>query len=346
MELSKNDTKMTKGLAIIFMVLLHLFCIKDNLPFEPLIYIGNTPFVYYVGLFGDCCVVMFCFCSGYAHQLIYESKQQPYKTIVKRLPAFIINFWVICIIFSVIGLITGNEHIPGSLQTFIRNMLLYRMSYNGAWWFVVTYILICLFSFAMLKLVKKSSVFSLILFSVIYVVSYLIRFHIINITTDWTSFNTLISSLSPTGTSLLPYIVGAVFYKHKIFTALRKTTDRINKHLLNLLLLFFMSAMFVAHAFVESLFVAIFTGIGTIICFNLWQKSKTIIKLFSFIGKHSTNIWLTHMFFYLVIFKNFVFIVKYPLLCFILMMLITICVSVIINFILKHIYKIPVLKKL
>ena len=39
MELSKNDTKMTKGLAIMFMVLLHLFCVKTDLPFEPLIYI-------------------------------------------------------------------------------------------------------------------------------------------------------------------------------------------------------------------------------------------------------------------------------------------------------------------
>ena len=30
MELSKSDTKMTKGLAILFMVLLHLFARKTN----------------------------------------------------------------------------------------------------------------------------------------------------------------------------------------------------------------------------------------------------------------------------------------------------------------------------
>ncbi len=34
MELTKQDTKMTKGLAIIFMVLLHLFCRKTDLPYE------------------------------------------------------------------------------------------------------------------------------------------------------------------------------------------------------------------------------------------------------------------------------------------------------------------------
>ena len=42
MELTKKDTDMTKGLAIIFMVLLHLFCRIDNLPYECLKIGGGT----------------------------------------------------------------------------------------------------------------------------------------------------------------------------------------------------------------------------------------------------------------------------------------------------------------
>lgn len=34
MELTKQDTKMTKGLAIIFMVILHLFCRKTDVPYS------------------------------------------------------------------------------------------------------------------------------------------------------------------------------------------------------------------------------------------------------------------------------------------------------------------------
>lgn len=41
-ELNKQDTNMTKGLAIIFMVLLHLFCRIDNLPYECLKIGGGT----------------------------------------------------------------------------------------------------------------------------------------------------------------------------------------------------------------------------------------------------------------------------------------------------------------
>lgn len=42
MELTKRDTKMTKGLAIVFMVLLHLFCRVDNLPYECIKIGGGT----------------------------------------------------------------------------------------------------------------------------------------------------------------------------------------------------------------------------------------------------------------------------------------------------------------
>ena len=53
MELTKQDTQKAKGVAIIGMVMLHLFCRLDDLPYVPWIWIRGTPFVYYLGLFGD-----------------------------------------------------------------------------------------------------------------------------------------------------------------------------------------------------------------------------------------------------------------------------------------------------
>ena len=51
MELTKNQIKMTKGIAILFMLLLHLFCTKayEGL-YSPLIFIGNILLVYYLSL--------------------------------------------------------------------------------------------------------------------------------------------------------------------------------------------------------------------------------------------------------------------------------------------------------
>lgn len=62
MELTKNQMKITKGLTILFMLLLHLFCIKayTNL-YTPIILIGDISVLYYLALFGDFCVAIYCF---------------------------------------------------------------------------------------------------------------------------------------------------------------------------------------------------------------------------------------------------------------------------------------------
>ena len=54
-------------------------------------------------------------------------------------------------------------------------------------------------------------------------------------------------------------------------------------------------------------------------------------------GEHSTNIWLTHMFFYTVLFDEFVFVVKYPLPIFCLLLLLSLASSYIIKLISKPI---------
>ena len=53
MELTKNQIKITKGVAILFMLLIHLFCTKsyDGL-YTPIIMIGNVPLIYYLDLCG------------------------------------------------------------------------------------------------------------------------------------------------------------------------------------------------------------------------------------------------------------------------------------------------------
>lgn len=75
------------------------------------------------------------------------------------------------------------------------------------------------------------------------------------------------------------------------------------------------------------------------ICFHLWEKGEKTEKFFLFFGTHSTNIWLLHMFFYLYIFKDLVFVVKYPVFIYLLMIGICTGCSYIINFILKIMWK-------
>ena len=69
----------TKGVAILFMLLLHLFCTKEYVGlFTPLIMIGDTPLIYYLALFGDMCVAIYCFCSGYGLMIGYKNNKENY----------------------------------------------------------------------------------------------------------------------------------------------------------------------------------------------------------------------------------------------------------------------------
>lgn len=342
MELSKSDTKMTKGLAILFMVLLHLFARKTNLPYE-CIKLGNgVPLIYYFGLFGDCCVAIYCFCSGYAMQLILEkakSLKEYYKGRLKSLLKFLTNYWIVLILFVIVGLITGDSDVPGSFKNFVLNFFLLR-SYNGAWWFVLIYVILVLLSGPMYSMVKKyNPIIINVLFIIIYGLAYIQRMKVV-INVGIVSVDSVLSILALLGTSILPFVWGMYFYKYKLFTKIRLyLNNHISNNLLVVISILALIIMIIAHGIVQSLIVAPFTGLITIVLFNVVKKSEWINKIFLFFGEHSTNIWLTHMFFYAVIFKNLVFTVKYPLLILLFMLAITIGVSYVINLIYKPLRK-------
>lgn len=65
--------------------------------------------------------------------------------------------------------------------------------------------------------------------------------------------------------------------------------------------------------------------------FHFWHKPQLVKKAFLLVGRHSTNIWLNHMFFYLVLLENLVYIAKYPLLIFAFMLAIILPLSMLLQ---------------
>lgn len=334
MELTKNDTQKCKGIAIIGMVMLHMFCRLDNLPYSPLIWIGDTPLIYYLGLLGDVCVPIFCFCSGYAHYLLYDQFGKKYKNrIPNKLLRFLCNYWIVVVLFSVLGLICGKSAvIPGSLSEFLGNIFLYKMSYNGAWWFVLTYIFLLLLSPALAKLVKKTKGYlSLVIIAVsgiIYFIAYIIRFDIVpiqleNLVLDW-----ILTQMVLLGTSQLTYMIGMVCRKYSLVTKLRKAAD---KTYIRVLVSVISLCVLLLHCVIPSAFLAPFTALATLWILIVTRFPKVIEMPLCFLGKHSTNIWLIHMFFYMGLFDGLAFIAKYPPFIAIFMFLICIAVSLFIN---------------
>ena len=133
------------------------------------------------------------------------------------------------------------------------------------------------------------------------------------------------------GTSLFPFVVGAIFADKKIYSFIYNKVNNIKfKNTLCVLGILF---MIVCHGFVQTLFVAVFTGIAFIILFNLIDKPDSLDRLLYYLSGHSTNMWLTHMFFYMVYFKSLVFMPKYPVPIFIWLVILCLILIFILYFI-------------
>lgn len=338
MEFTKQDMKITKGVAILFMLLLHLFCRKEvNGLYVTFPMINGVPLMYYIGLFGDACVPMFCFASGYGLFVsINKAKGSTIKKNLMRIFKLLINFWIILVLFVAIGLVTGKaEILPGSPTKFLLNFFVLSSSYNGAWWFLQTYIILVFLAPPLFKVIKKyNSILLVLISSFIYLVTYIQRIkHVLDLGDNY-ALNMITNAIVLVGTSQLPFIVGAIFAKDKLYSKIYNNMNKFSMK--NALCLFGILLLVIIHAFYESMVIAPITGIAFICLFNLIDKRVSLQKVLNFIGNHSTNLWLTHMFFYMTIFPKLTFAPKYPILIFCWLIILCLISSYLITFIYKR----------
>lgn len=333
MELSKSDIKILKGMAILFMLLLHLFCRKDvNGLYNTFPTIDGIPLIYYLALFGDACVPIYCFASGYGLFVSYKGTEDKTTRNSKRILKLLINYWIVLILFVTIAIFAGIEGYPGSLLKFLLNFFVLSSSYNGAWWFLQTYIILVFLAPLLVNLtIRYNSIIILFISGIIYLVSYVQRFRPIVDFGGNTVLNMLVNTIVLVGTSQLSFLVGTIFAKERVYSKLYKKFHGIaHKNALCLLAIFI---MVIAHSVYESLIVAPLTAILFICFFSLMDKNILITKVLQYFGNHSTNIWLTHMFFYLIIFPEVTFAPRYPAIIFSWLLMLCLISSHVINYI-------------
>lgn len=276
-ELTKKDTKMLQGLSVFAMVLLHLFCTYDYADkYTPMLFFCGVPICFYIAQLSDFCVFGFAFCSGYGHMANF-GRDGYYKNRLKGLLALLCDYWLILVLFSVVSIVAGqSEFMPGSTGQFLRNALLLENSYNGAWWYMRTYVVLVVISPVLLRIVKKyHPLIVLAAGFLIYCVAYYVRFQV---TTD----NWLLSNFGPFGMTLFEYLVGAVCLKVGFVTWLREFWSRWHKQVQwGISILCILAMLYGRTKIVPSLFVAPVTGAVLMALFILWEKPKYIEQMFA-----------------------------------------------------------------
>ena len=337
-EYTRDESLILKGIAILFMLGLHLYNRDVTTGFyEPWIYIGNQPFIYYISFMFDACVPMYCFVAGYA---AYIKKDVSLKKQSSRIFELLINYWIIVLITIMLGIVLHHNKIPGSFSIVLGNLFLYKITYVGAWWFMQTYMLLFLTSKCIIKIIDYMHpvVMSIVIF-IIYIVSY--YFRMMNpVLTDDQFINEIVNIIILYGTSLFSYCVGIMFKKYFIISILR---DGLKKYS-NIFGVVIIISCFIVHIIIKSMIVAPFTALLFICGFSLLTLNSKLKKVLCFMGKHSTNIWLIHMQFYMVFFKDVIFQTNTVIGCFIIVLILCICCSFFIKYLVKRIVKVICLK--
>lgn len=297
MELSKQQTDYTKGVAIAMMLCLHLFNRDYHRLFVPNLFVGKQPLSYYISLFCDCCVWIYCFCSGYG---LYITRQNKPATFVQtnrlRLFKLYINYWVVLLLFVVVlGTILGKSaNYPGNWLTFIYNFTSLDSSYNGAWWFLSCYALLVVLAPIIFRLIEKvNNYFVLAGAFVLYAFGYYARIKTPDVS-EIEIIQLLWHQTYMFANAVFPFVLGAIAYRQKWNSMFIQSVSKWPFR--NAVLLLLIGLLIVTHAMVPSLFVAVFTGVAFIFLFNAMQLTSVVERILHYLSTHSTNIWLVHLF--------------------------------------------------
>lgn len=310
-----DDSKILKGIAICAMLWHHLFYEHPE----------YGKIVFHLALLGKVCVSMFLMISGYGLTKQYNKVVNPvvaiekrggggkFSFILRRLIKFYSNYWIVFCIFVPLGVFVFDRglSIPYGESRFIFKPLLLDIfglqhfsSYNITWWFN-RLIIIMWITFPLFHKLITSYTESILLLPVVII-------------------------LFPS--DVLAFILGIYLatYQHGI----NEIIDRFGQFRVMAVLSILLLVLCINRniGFIECL-----AGtkadpyISLIVVILVPMVIKKIIKravFFPFLGEHSINIYLVHTFIYYYFFSDFIYSFKYPALIFLVLLILTLCISI------------------
>lgn len=333
--LSKSDTKILKGCAILIMLWLHLFNNLDRtLILENFIIINGLPLVYLISKFASVCVSLYLFIGGYGLYLSWKSDSKKSNNL--RILLLYLNFWLVFALFIGLASFVNPEKYPGSIIEFISNITAWKTSYNWEWWFLFPYIIIILISKWLFNLIEKyKTIPIIILFGLIYFVAIALKF----IYRDSCLLNNQFLYMPILVASLIfPFILGALSAKNSWVEKFRTyiiSFKHTNMFLLFALLLLVI-LMMVVPVYVQA-FIIPFVVLAFVPVFSNLRKSVVVKNVLLKLGEESTNMWLVHTFFCYYLFSDFIYGFRYPIIIFLVLTVICYLVSRLINIVYKPI---------
>lgn len=309
MTISKEQSTLFKGILILMMIFLHLFDNNHIGLCTNTIIVGNKPLALW--LHNACGPVgFFLLLSGYGLAYTFYNGNMSFAKQGKRIFKLYVNYLVILLFFVFIGSFISTKY-PGSLQEFVYNIIGWSYFYNAELWFFLPYCILSILSPIIIRGVDYlGNIRTLLLTGFIHICTCFI----ISRYGDQYLYNNMLlyRPLQPFH-FLYSFTVGIVFYRIK----------EINWKFPSWVTISCIIIMVCVVAISDT--AAIYMFYEPLLIFLLCQISfsKYLKNVLMELGRKSMPMWMIHTWFCYYLFQPQVYSLRYPIVIFIITVIIS-----------------------
>ena len=315
--MDKEKSTIIKGIAILMMLFYHLFGISElDVMCSPWVYLHDKALVAYLS---DACypVPFFLILSGYGLTYVYRKQQLKVRQQLKRLLKLYIHYWIVLLIFVSIGHFIRPDVYPNDFPHVIGNITAIRCNYNGEVWFLFPYALLSISAVFLIPFIDRLRTKLSIVSAVVgYAALFGMAKYVAMILPNNLILNIIGLQFFYYVILLFYFVLGIVLYR------LLESTERVRKLDGRICI-----GMLIALVILKSLFkVTIADGIYAflfIILFLNIHVPEWLQKIFKALGRRSMLMWMIHTFFCVYLFQDFIYGFKYPLIIFLVLVVVS-----------------------
>lgn len=330
--MTKDETLMIKGVAILLMIFGHLFNQWDEVAhMHHLLTIDGEPLVKIL-MHLSSPMHIFLMAGGYGMYMVWKKGDtNRWRRIIK----LIVHYWVILIVFLTLGHFLKPEIYPGRVSELVGNFLGINTSYNHEMWFLFPYIVLGLISPFIFRLTRKLPWFILLPGVIFGYLAYRAYFdskgwwfvHVNFLTYNFYRLIQLIPS----------FIIGAVFARENFFELLKSNAAKIpgikcwSWVALGTCLILCCMGIYYAYPY---------TLVALLLIVPIPMAVKTVLISF---GNRSMDMWMIHTWLCYYLFHDEIYGIGYPAAIFLVLTAITYVSAIVADgisgYILKKLYR-------
>lgn len=322
-DFTKKDTTAIKGVSVCMLLWHHLFYTSD---INGAILNNNISGV--LAYYFKVCVAIFVFLTGYGLYKSFSKGVILKDYYLNSLKKLYYNYWFIWILFVPLGILFFNRTLEIVYEKdIIKNLLLTltgfqtmfgQVGYNATWWYMGLVVGLYLIFPFMNKLIDKTPyLVILISFFMLFIEpKKIFNLNFIGLYGEW----------------LFPFCLGIIWSKYDIFEKIKNINlSKVTKFIMYFFILIIISLLRKADWILSYTKI---DGFYTIVILQIifeFLTNKKIKGIFSFIGKHSFNIFLTHTFIYLYYLNYIIYSYTSDIVKFLILLIISLLISVVIE---------------